>query len=282
MNNIKYIYIFCLIYIILRIININLYFSSENYNSEIKEYDFAIIYFGLSRSIKKTYNSHINKVYNVLKNNNLTYKKFMHTWKTNNGKSEVIDRINGGKISEYNIDLLEYKLLEPDFYKIDNENEFIDNINIDNYFYQHIWDKYGEVEHGESIKKHVTNHLCMLESQKRGLKMVQDEVGKNYKFKYVMFIRPDVTIEDDLPINDIILNINKINIPNNEHHNGLNDRFAVMNYDNSLIYGQRINELAEYRKNIGRIHPETYLKYIINKYNIPVNELIFNFTLTKP
>jgi hypothetical protein len=39
----------------------------------MEEYDFAIIYFGMTRSVRKTYESHINHVFNVLKNN-LPYK----------------------------------------------------------------------------------------------------------------------------------------------------------------------------------------------------------------
>jgi len=240
------------------------------------EYDFAIIYFGLTRCIKKTYSTHINKVFNVLDNNKLTYKKFMHTWNTNNGISDVLNKDNG-TISQYNIDLLEYNLLQPDYYTIDNENDFIDNVNINDYFYQDVWDKLGDCEKGESRLINVSHHLCMLESQKRGLKMVQDT---NYKFKYVMFIRPDLTILDDFPLDKIKLH--KINIPNVDHHGGFNDRFAVMNYQNSFIYGQRINELLEYRKNIGRVHPESYLKYIINKYKILVNQINFNFNITRP
>ena len=35
------------------------------------EFDFAILYWGLTRSTKKVYKSHINRIFNVLKKNNL-------------------------------------------------------------------------------------------------------------------------------------------------------------------------------------------------------------------
>ena len=44
------------------------------------ELDFAIIYFGLTRSTKHVYKSHIERIFNVLKKHNLTYQTFMHTW----------------------------------------------------------------------------------------------------------------------------------------------------------------------------------------------------------
>ena len=53
------------------------------------QYDFAIVYFGLTRSTKKVYKSHIDNIFNQLKHYNLNYKTFMHTWKTNDNKQRV-------------------------------------------------------------------------------------------------------------------------------------------------------------------------------------------------
>ena len=47
--------------------------------------DIAIVYFGLTRSIKKVYQSHIRHIYQVLDRNQITYKKFMHTWSMKDG-----------------------------------------------------------------------------------------------------------------------------------------------------------------------------------------------------
>ena len=55
-----------------------------------------------------------------------------------------------------------------------------------------------------------------------------------------------------------------------------------MNYSNSCIYGKRINKLVEFRKNNGRIVSEKYVKFIIDKYNIPVNMVEFNFEIIRP
>ena len=84
------------------------------------EYDFAIIYFGLTRSIRKTHETHKKYVYDVLKKNNITYQIFMHTWKTKDDTQNVWEK----KIPE-KIDYTEYKLLSPDFYTLDDETEYL-------------------------------------------------------------------------------------------------------------------------------------------------------------
>jgi hypothetical protein len=241
------------------------------------EYDFAIVYWGLTRSSKKVYNSHIEKIYNVLETNGLTYKKFMHTWKTNNDLQRVWENIIPQKI-DYN----EYKCLSPDFYNIDNQDDFINNVNMDCFFYKDVFDKIGSGRNGEWLPGLITNHICALESMKRCVNMLEYSMSQGNKYKHILFIRPDVLFHDELPINDILLNIDKINIPNNDNNEGYNDRFAVMNYKNACIYGKRINELEEFRKTNGRIVSEKYLKYIINKYDIKINPIKIRFDIIRP
>lgn len=202
----------------------------------------------------------------------------MHTWKTKDNKQHVWD-----KIIENEIDYSEYELLNPDFYTIDEQEDFIENIDMSNYFYKNIWDKYGDNKNnGEWWPSLIKNHLCALESMKRGLEMVENFIIQGNSFKYIMFVRPDILIYDDLPVDNILINNDKITIPRNNHYEGYNDRFAIMNYSNSCIYGKRINELVEFRKNNGRIVSEKYVKFIIDKYNIPVNMVEFKFEIIRP
>jgi hypothetical protein len=241
------------------------------------EYDFAIIYFGLTRSVKKTHESHRQHVFDVLKGANLTYKTFMHTWKTKDDTQNVWDMVVPQKI-----DYEEYKLLSPDFYTLDDENGFLESVNMDNYFYKHVWDTIGHSKSGEWLPKMVANHLCMLESQKRGFRMVRDCVVKGDKFKFVMFIRPDITLHNDLPVVAITAKHDMIHIPNHSHYEGTNDQFAIMNYEYADLYANRIDELAEFRKNHGRIVGEKYCKFIITKYGMKMNEIDLQYTITRP
>ena len=241
------------------------------------EYDFAIVYFGLTRSVKKTHMSHKKYIFDILHKQNLTYKTFIHTWKTKDDTQNVWEEIIPQKI-----DYFEYQLLSPDFYKLDDEDKFLESINMDNYFYKDVWETIGHSRNGEWLPKMVSNHLCMLESQKRGLNMVKECVSNGDKFKFVMFVRPDITIHNELPIDKLVPNNQEIYIPNDEHNGGFNDQFAIMCYDYAHHYGNRIDEASDFRKNYGRIAGEEYCKFIITKYYTNVNELNFKYSITRP
>lgn len=239
--------------------------------------DFAIVYFGLTRSTRKVYTTHITNIFNILEQNNLSYKKFMHTWKTGDNKQYIWD-----KIIREPIDYEEYMLLSPDYYKIDSQDDFLNTINMDNFFYKDVWNTKGHSTQGEWLAGLVRNHICSLESMKRGIEMVEGCMINGVTFKYIMFIRPDVEIKTILPLENILSNEDKIIIPNFEHYEGYNDRFAIMNYNNACIYGKRINELADFRKTHGRIISEKYVKYIIDKYKLQVKFIEFKFDLIRP
>ena len=97
-----------------------------------------------------------------------------------------------------------------------------------------------------------------------------------------MVLRPDVLIMNKFPINKLkLLKENEILIPNFAHNEGVNDRFAVMNYKYAKYYIDRIHELANYRKKYGRIVSEKYTKYIVNKY-FKIKLIQFNFDMIRP
>jgi len=238
------------------------------------EFDIAICYFGLTRSTKRVYESHGTNVFAVLKRFGLTYKTFMHTWKTADNKQRVWETV-----VPQEIDYSEYALLKPDVYRLDSQDEFLSTINMDDYFYRDVYAKYGHSRSGEWLPSLVRNHICALESQKRSLELAE---ASGIPFKYVMFIRPDVQIQNELPIASILEHPTALSIPNEDHNEGLNDRFAIVHSSLASLYGKRINELVEYRKHNGRIVSEKYVKYIVNKYNIQVHEIPFQFSIVRP
>jgi hypothetical protein len=204
----------------------------------------------------------------------LTYKKFMHTWKMKDGVQNIWDKIIPQKI-----DYSEYKLLNPDYYTIDDEDKFLSTLNMDDYTYN---DEHPIFMAWTSKSMLLSNYICMLESQKRGFQMVKHCVENGDKFKYIIFMRPDITIYDDLPVDIIFKYYDCIHIPNLEHWSGINDQVAIMNYEHGCIYGKRIDELAEYRRELGVIVPEVYCKYIILKYDMYINFIDFDYTITRP
>jgi hypothetical protein len=196
----------------------------------------------------------------------------MHTWKTENDINIVAEYLN-----DIPVDYEEYKLLKPDFYKIEKQRDFLDSINFENYFYKNLYEKYGDSPH-EWKPQLIMNHLCALESQKRVYNMVVDSKN-NYDF--IMFIRPDVLIENNFDINCLKTNFDII-IPNSDHNEGYNDRFAILHFNNSIKYSTRIDEIIEFRRNHGRIVSEKYVKYIINSYYPNLKLIDFKMRRVRP
>jgi len=233
----------------------------------------AICYWGMTRSTKYVYNSHFQNLFNVLKNNSIDYKIFIHTWKVEQDKNIIWENA-----IDTPIDYQEYALLQPDFYKIEEQKLFTDQLNFSDYFDRELYDKYGGDTPHEWRPQLIMNHLCALESQKRVYQMAND-VGDN--FDYIIFIRPDVQILNELDINIFNSHFDII-IPSYDHHEGLNDRFAILPFKNTSYYACRIEEIIEFRKNNGRIVSEKYVKFIINKYYNNLKFIDFKIKIIRP
>jgi len=234
----------------------------------------AICYWGMTRSTKIVYNSHINNLFNVLENNGIEFDVFIHTWKTL-AKNYIIWM----NFSDIKVDYEEYKLLNPTFYKIDKQNEFLDTINFNDYFGENFIDK-NERDH-ELLWQNpllLRNHLCALESQKRCYHMVLES---NNSYDYILYIRPDVEIMNPFDVNWLNSEFD-ITITKYDHHSGFNDRFAIIPFDKAEKYSTRIDELIDFRQKIGRIISEKYVKYIVDNYYPNVQSIDFMMRIIRP
>lgn len=236
-------------------------------------FNVALLYFGMPRTLNIVYKTHINNIYDVFKKNNINYDIYFHTWKTDKNK---IWNKNVNIPINYN----SYKLIDPKYYKIEDQSNFLNTINFDDYFYKNVYNKKGNSSDGKWIPDLIRNHLCALESQKRVTKMMYNS-GK--KYEYVIYLRPDYSIDNLFDIN--IFNKIKdktIILPKYDSNEGYNDRFAIMKYDMAKFYGNRIDEIIEFRKNHGRIVSEKYLKYIIDKYFDDIQFEDIKLTIVRP
>jgi len=230
----------------------------------------AICYWGMTRSTKFVYKTHESNLYDVLKDNNIDYDIFMHTWETDNN-------IVWEKKYDNPIDYEEYKLLNPKYYEIQKQYEFLDTIIFNNYFDEELYNKYGHSHH-EWIPSLIRNHLCALESQKRVYNMV---LKTKEDYDYILFLRPDVKIENKF--HHTILNEDfDIVISSDGHYEGYNDRFAIIPFKKAEKYSTRIDEIIDFRRNNGRIVSEKYVKFIIDKYYQNVKQTDFVMKLIRP
>lgn len=234
----------------------------------------AVCYWGLTRSIKKVYQSHFENLFHILEKNDIAYDVFIHTWHT---KSK--QRVWQTEI-DIPIDYEEYKLLNPTYYQIDDQDLFTDSLNFDDYFYQDVWDLKGDTLDGEWLPKLILNHLCALESQKR----VTDRViASQNHYDLIMFIRPDARLLTPFPVESLYsVQDGDILIPDFDQCEGYNDRFAVLSFTTAPIYSKRIDEIISFRQTQGRIVSEKYVKYICDKYLLNVTLIPFWFELVRP
>lgn len=77
----------------------------------------ALVFWGLTRCLTKTYPNIKEKILDYLKNNNIDYKIFLHTYHFKNNYTNL-------RTGEKNIKLNfeEYKLLTPDYFQIDDQD----------------------------------------------------------------------------------------------------------------------------------------------------------------
>ena len=235
----------------------------------------AVCYFGMSRSTKIVFKSHFIFLFDVLKKNDIEYDTFIHTWKTdcNIIWEKVIPAPN-------NYD--ECKLLNPTYFKVDNQDDFTKDFGktFHLYFDKNLFDEKGDISEGEWLPMLIRNHLCALESQKRVFKMVID-TGNHYDA--VMFIRPDVSLVNEFDVTSILnLDEKDIVLVNYEHGEGFNDRFCIGHPKTIGKYANRIDEIEEFRKIKGRIVSEKYVKFIVEKYNYSPKFINFRFMIVRP
>jgi len=206
----------------------------------------AICYYGMTNSLITVYKSHQENLFNIFKENYIRYEIFMHTWYSEK---------NSGTNNER-------KLLNLKGYQIDNQSQFINNINFEDYFDNDLYTSVGDVGNGEWNPKLIYNHICDLESIKRVTKLIEDSDVS--RFDAIIYIRPDAIILNKFSMNWFIyFNPNQIMLLNYDHNEGYNDKFAVIPLENYKAYGYRIDKLKIFRNKMGRITPEKFIKYIV-------------------
>jgi len=226
----------------------------------------AICYFGLTRSLRLVYKTHEERIYAILRKAGIDYDIYLHTWKTTPEHNTVWNRVN-----TVEPDYEEPKLINPTEYRIDDQAPLIKDIsdNFADYWRKDIFERMGGDSLYEWYPYLVRNNLYAMESQKRVTTML---LNSNKEYDYVIYIRPDVHIYTDFPVemlsqmnNDSILVLNYDQCIERPFH-GLNALFGVVPYTKCREYGCRIDEAKEYRKNIGRLAAEHYLGHIVRKY----------------
>ena len=118
----------------------------------------AIGFFGITRSLKFTRDSIYKNIFRRLRELGYGYKIFLHTYELNNYKNIRT------KESSTNIDNEEYKMLNPDYFLIENQDLVIESINPEKYStHEDPWNtNYNSVDNfilGQYSKMKLTNMI---------------------------------------------------------------------------------------------------------------------------
>ena len=232
----------------------------------------AIVYWGLTRSAKDIYKTHEEFIYKILKEANIMFDVYLHSWKTDNPlvwwhKQPMID---------YN----EYKVFQPCWVQYDSQDDFLSSLNFSEYFDATLFEMKGDHPNGEWYPQLIKNHLCALESMKRATAAV---LASGIKYSHILYVRPDVRIESPFPVH-LLSQVDDftIVIPDYEHNEGYNDKFAIVTRNSCIKYTNRGDHIREFRKTHGRIVSEKYTKYCITREFSKILMTPFKFSLIRP
>lgn len=220
----------------------------------------ALVFWGLTRSLSKTYKNIKKNILDNLKKQGIEYKIFMHTYYF---FGEHTDHRTG----EINIKLNfeEYKLLNPDYIKIDNQDKIKKQIKINQY-------KKYKYSYSE---KTIENLICALYSQKEATELLE---RSKYECDYVWYLRPDVIYKNSLPLRWLKwVESDRILVPKFASFGGINDRMGIMKLEASLLYGKRFNLIMRYGDIIGekKISSERFIAWVMSSYRIKKIDYVF-------
>ncbi len=219
----------------------------------------ALCYWGLTRSTRHIAATHKKHLRDVLTAKGIPYDCFVHTWNTTDphvwGKQDrPISKTEGFE-------------LEPTHFHMDHQDDFLTKLDFSLYFNADVYAKYGDSKL-EWRPELILNHLCALQSLRQVYRMMQLS-GRTYDF--VICMRPDMELLSDFPVSVFdTLGPKDIAICNHSHHEGWNDRFAVLPFAAAAPYMCRFESLLAFKAERGRIVSEKVVKYIVDKhYNRP-------------
>lgn len=224
-----------------------------------KKHRVAVCFFGLTRSLDYTLDSIKKNILSPLEQSNIEYDIILHSYNLKSIKSKRSGENNKLNTQEWN-------KLNPDYVKIDNQDEFDKSYN-----YEYI-KSFGDA--WDTNFENTINLIRQLNSLKNVWKLA--ETSKSTYDSY-LFIRPDLKYTTKLDINQVkeaSTQINSIYIPTWHNWDGVNDRMALGCYNTIKIYANRLDNISDYLETTKNpLHAEKFLKFLLNKYNIEIKEL---------
>jgi hypothetical protein len=221
----------------------------------------AICYWGQTRTLDMTYESHVKHIYDILDKNNIHYDKYIHTWLSS---------------TSINYDRYTFKEIT-----IEDQAPLIKEIDetLSDYWHEEKFNIHGGRTLHEWYPQMLKNGIYSMTSMKRVTEMC---LNSGISYDYIFYIRPDCRFSSDITLDFIGMSDESI-VCAREHWGshevfGINDVWGIIPINKAKNYGFRVDEAKYYRKNIGRVAGENYVGWIVQKYftNIIYSDIKFD------
>ena len=211
--------------------------------------------------LKNIYNNLTENLFNELTNNGYNYDIFIHTYSLEN---PYINPWSGESISNY--DNTAYKILNPKYYIIENQNVVEKRLNINSYC-SNLSNWKGCANTPEMKRYLVRNMILALHSKKMVTQLFKEH--KN-EYNYVIITRPDQMLNAKLNTNAFsLLNDRNIIIPYEHSYHGYNDRFCIAKPNVAIKYGTAFYVLKLYSQ-IGTVVSEIFMKDYLKSLGLKI------------
>ena len=218
----------------------------------------AICFWGLLRSLNFTFHSIKENIFDVFSRMDIEYDLYVHTYSNHSYY----------KKSKITIDYKIIYQLKPQIFI--NEDQFIFDSKIDYKSFQNKGDPWN------NNYRSLINSIRALNSLWRTSIALEKS---NIKYDFVVFLRPDVMYLNKIPFSFLLKYPDHLLIP--DFHRPcsggkVNDRMAMGNMKNMMVYGKRFEKALNYSK-FKKLHSETFLYDVLKLENINFIEIPFRF-----
>jgi hypothetical protein len=217
----------------------------------------AVLFYGLTRSLRDIYPNLRVNLFNELTNNNYEYDTFIHTYLLDN---PYINKWSGETVTNY--DNTSYKIVNPRDFILQKQNLIEKKLRIPEY--------YGKLGNWAGCANTLHMKMYLVRNMVLALysKMKVIELFSKYisDYDYVIITRPDQQFHTKLNTNIFnLLNSNNIVIPLQHSYHGINDRFCIATPINAIKYGNMFKHLKKYSEKkpiISEVFVKDYLDFI--------------------
>lgn len=219
----------------------------------------AIVFYGLTRSLRKTYPSIKQNVFDILAEAGYTYTTYMHTYRIDGQYTNM-----WAKESCSRYDNTQYEILNPTYLLVEDQSSCLETLSIESY--------YTKLGNWTNLSQEMTRYLIRnlalaLYSKKRIMEYLSNT---RIQYDYIIIMRPDYTILTPLNISWLSeLGPDSIIIPERDWYHGCNDRLCIARPNVALYYGTLFDHLLEYSRNTSIIS-ERFCLDMLKKRNIVI------------